>query len=154
MNGDSEPSALVDGDGQDARPPVTVALSVRQPWAWLIVNGFKDLENRSWPTEFRGRVLIHAGKKYGPDERRDAEVVRLEFGIAIPEVLELGGIVGSVEIYGCVKESASPWFCDGGYAFLLRNPELLPFRAMRGQLGFFNVAGDRSFALFGKEEAL
>ncbi|MEI3544750.1 MAG: ASCH domain-containing protein [Alphaproteobacteria bacterium] len=39
-------------------------LSIRQPWAWLIVNGYKDIENRTWPTHFRGKVLIHAGKKW------------------------------------------------------------------------------------------
>ncbi len=37
-------------------------LSIRQPWAWLIVNGYKDIENRTWSTRFRGKVLIHAGK--------------------------------------------------------------------------------------------
>lgn len=36
------------------------AISIRQPWAWLIVNGFKDIENRSWRTKYRGPVLIHA----------------------------------------------------------------------------------------------
>jgi hypothetical protein len=35
-------------------------LSVRQPWASLIVNGFKDVENRTWPTRYRGRILVHA----------------------------------------------------------------------------------------------
>jgi hypothetical protein len=40
------------------------ALSIRQPWAWLIVQGDKDIENRS--TTYRRRVLIHAGKQ--PDE--------------------------------------------------------------------------------------
>ena len=38
------------------------ALSIRQPWAWLIVHGFKDIENRDWPTNFRGRLLVHAGQ--------------------------------------------------------------------------------------------
>ena len=38
------------------------ALSIRQPWAWLIVNGHKDIENRDWPTNFRGRLLVHAGQ--------------------------------------------------------------------------------------------
>lgn len=36
------------------------ALSIRQPWAWLIANGYKDIENRSWRTNYRGPVLIHA----------------------------------------------------------------------------------------------
>ena len=38
------------------------ALSIRQPWAWLIVCGHKPLENRSWPTPYRGPLLIHAAK--------------------------------------------------------------------------------------------
>ena len=37
------------------------ALSIKQPWAWLIVNGFKDIENRTWRTKIRGEFLIHAG---------------------------------------------------------------------------------------------
>ena len=38
------------------------ALSIRQPWAWLIVHGRKDIENRSWRTKFRGRFLVHAAQ--------------------------------------------------------------------------------------------
>ena len=36
------------------------ALSIQQPWAWLIVNDHKDIENRDWRTHYRGPVLIHA----------------------------------------------------------------------------------------------
>ncbi len=38
------------------------AISIRQPWAWLIVNGYKDVENRIWVANLRGPVLIHAGQ--------------------------------------------------------------------------------------------
>lgn len=37
-------------------------LSVKQPWAALLVNGIKDIENRTRRTTFRGRILIHASK--------------------------------------------------------------------------------------------
>lgn len=41
------------------------ALSIRQPGAWLIVNGHKDIENRDWPTtNFRGRLLVHADQPW------------------------------------------------------------------------------------------
>lgn len=40
-------------------------ISVRQPYATLICSGVKPIENRSWNTDFRGRVLIHASKNYG-----------------------------------------------------------------------------------------
>jgi hypothetical protein len=39
-----------------------VCLSIRQPWAWLVAHGWKNIENRTWPTGFRGRFLIHAAK--------------------------------------------------------------------------------------------
>ena len=43
------------------------AISIKQPWASLIAYGIKDIENRTWRTNYRGRVLIHAGasKKEG-----------------------------------------------------------------------------------------
>lgn len=61
------------------------ALSIRQPYAWLIVNGFKDIENRDWPTKFRGRVLIHAGATYPKREYADdAEDYAAAYGIKYP----------------------------------------------------------------------
>jgi hypothetical protein len=47
---------------QSRNPPEMLALSIKQPWSWLIVFGHKDIENRSWPTRYRGRFLIHAGR--------------------------------------------------------------------------------------------
>ena len=94
----------------------------------------KDIENRTWWTAERGRVKIHAGKKL--DDSRDW--IEGNFGVTIPKELPLGGIVGSVEIVDCVKQSASPWFF-GPYGFVLRNPVVLPFVPMRGQLGFFEA---------------
>lgn len=114
------------------------ALSVQQPWAWLIVNGYKPVENRSWPTPVRGRVLIHAGKKY--DE--DGEFwVRGEFpNIPLPDPkdLDFGGVVGEVTITGCVTDYDSDFFF-GPYGFTLADAKPLPFVPMRGQLGFFAV---------------
>ena len=107
------------------------ALSIMQPWAWLIVAGHKDIENRSWPTRYRGPVLIHAGKKF--DGSRD------EWDwpdIARPGGFDMGGIVGQAEIVDCVTASTSRWF-QGTYGFVLRNARPLPFRSCRGALGFF-----------------
>jgi len=118
-------------------------LSVRQPWAWLILHAGKDIENRTWPTGLRGRVLVHASKGMTRDEYDDAtDPLWASKGTTIElppfESLERGGIVGSVEIVDCVWQSDSPWFC-GPWGFVLRNPELLPFRPLRGSLGFFEV---------------
>lgn len=110
------------------------AISIMQPWAWLIVHGHKDVENRSWPTSFRGPVLIHAGKRSDPDY---SDTIDWDWpDIERPDYFERGGIVGEAEIVDCVTASASPWF-QGSYGFVIRNARPLPFRPCRGMLGFF-----------------
>lgn len=123
------------------------ALSIRQPWAWLIINGGKDIENRSWPTRLRGRILVHASKGMTRDEYRSVDDLLTvssmrTLGIKLPafEELERGGIVGSVEIAGLVSESKSPWFF-GPYGFVLQNPRPMPFIQFKGALGFFDIPG-------------
>ena len=114
------------------------ALSVRQPWAWLIVNGHKDIENRTWRTNFRGPVLIHASLKM---DRGGYEFVRYRFpDIPLPSLtaLERGGIVGQATIRDCVDRYRSPWFA-GPYGFVLADAKPLPFRRVGGKLGFFEV---------------
>ena len=122
------------------------ALSIRQPWAWLIINAGKDIENRSWPTRFRGRFLIHAGKAMTMDEFLDARAFVMDTlesvgkEIGLPTYTELrqmcGGIVGEAEIVGCVTDSQSPWFV-GQFGFVIRNARPLPFSPCKGALGFF-----------------
>lgn len=112
-------------------------LSIRQPWAWAILNCGKDIENRSWPTKIRGEIFVHASKIYDVDGEDYLE----SMGFHVPDVpgsamIPLGGICGSVEIVDCVTESDSHWFY-GPYGFVLRNPKRLPFFPCKGQLGFF-----------------
>lgn len=119
------------------------ALSIRQPWAWLILYGGKDFENRDWATKFRGPFLIHASKgmttrEYG--EVRDFLMDRVKTKLPRPEDLLRGGIVGRADLVDCVTESESPWFF-GDYGFKLANIKPLPFRPLRGALGFFDVPG-------------
>lgn len=138
------------------------ALSIKQPWAWLICAGFKDIENRNWKIgrksqhgayssyhqanfsiELPCRVYIHAGKK--PDnidnEMRGfiADCLNYDQWQKYVAVLDFdyGAIIGEVDITDCVTESVSPWFV-GRYGFTLANPILYekPFPC-RGMLGFF-----------------
>lgn len=117
------------------------AISIRQPWAWLIVNGHKTVENRDWVTAYRDPVLIHAGKTL--TKRYWAEIhewVAIQFGIEIPPIDRLGrgGIVGEARIVDCVSHHASPWFM-GPHAFVLEGARPLPFFECTGSLGFFDV---------------
>lgn len=126
-----------------------LALSVRQPWPWCMSipgDTCKDIENRSWRTNVRGTVLIHASSGMTRDEyefclayMHEISLIRMfPAGLVMPEFdkLERGGIVGVVEIIDCVKESESPWFM-GPWGFVLRNYQSLPFMPCRGMPGFF-----------------
>ena len=123
-----------------------LALSIRQPWAWAIINAGKDIENRDWSTRFRGPVCIHAAK--GMTKREFDSFVDLARAmnragtwpgnawVPFPADLAKGGIVGVAEIVDCVEDGPSPWFF-GRYGFVLRNARPVPFIPVKGALGFF-----------------
>ena len=95
-------------------PTGTLALSVRQPWAELILRGDKKSEQRGQPTNIRGRIYIYAGlKHYDRDEEADWAD---EFNLDI-DGLPRGVIVGSVELADCRRGDAGE-----GFDWVLKNP--------------------------------
>lgn len=114
------------------------ALTIRQPWGSLIVAGIKDVENRSWRTNHRGPLLIHAGAAMDPVEGwRVLEVARLA---EIPR----GALIGMVEVVGCVRDSPSRWARPGQWHWELANARPLPRPIpIRGRLGLFEVDVER-----------
>jgi len=135
-------AALLDlMEHEENRPPAdSLVISIRQPWAWMIIHAGKDIENRNWFTKVRGRVLIHAANGMTDKEFNCAWDLAERIGIEYVSITELsrGGIIGSVEIVDCVTKSDSPWFF-GRYGFVLRDPQPLPFYQCRGKLGFFRI---------------
>lgn len=118
-------------------------LSVRQPWASLIINGGKDIENRDWPTRVRGRVGIHSSARMTREEMESAcdfmasWIPKFSSHRFKQDRFPLGYILGTVEIADCVRQSDSPWFM-GEYGFVLRNPLPLPTPIVaKGALGFW-----------------
>lgn len=113
------------------------ALSIKQPWAWLIVAGYKNIENRTWHTNYRGKLLIHASKTWDID----ASDILYAMGMhpTPKESYQLGALIGMVNMVDCVNSSNSKWFC-GPYGFIFNShvsfKKSIPYR---GQLGFFNV---------------
>lgn len=127
-----------------------LALSIRQPWAWAIINEGKNIENRDWPTRFRGPVCIHAAKGMTNLEWDDAmDWIDRAFPVPLASQMgrrrsasgsvdaKRGGIIGVAEIVDCVSSSASPWFF-GRYGFVLANVEPVEFFPVKGALGFFD----------------
>lgn len=90
----------------------TRVLSIRQPFAEMILRGLKEAEYRSRPTNFRGRTFIYATKYL------DGNFETLQRRHSLPDDLPRGVIVGSVEIFAC-----DALRCGEEYAWRLSNPE-------------------------------
>lgn len=124
-------------------------LSIRQPWAWLIVNGYKLIENRDWRyvPSYRGELAIHASKKFDWDGyywvlQNFPEIPlpgkEIEGKRGIPYKYDRGGFVGVATMHDVVKESENPWFF-GPLGFKLHSPRSVDLIRFKGNLGLFNV---------------
>jgi len=129
------------------------ALSVRQPWAYAILHGGKTIENRSWPTQLRGTIALHAGRSMEPDDVAAFFRFIEERGLSgswlqrnAVDNLPRGAVVGLVDLVDCVKTSTSPWF-EGPYAFVLENPREINPIYCRGAQKFFDLPAEVLSAL-------
>lgn len=128
-----------------------LALSIRQPWASLLVHGLKTIEIRSWPTARQGRILIHAAKLADKSKRAWS---------LLPEELReearlTGGIIGAGLLTNCIayrsieafaadeaKHLNDPtWFRPPVlYGFRFEQLTVLPFRPCVGWVRFFQAS--------------
>ena len=126
------------------------ALSVKQPWAALIVAGKKTIEVRKWATAIRGRVFIHAAR--GADSRRAAWAAITED--LRPLAAFRGGLIGAADLTGCVRYRTVAEFAGDAarhandpawfeppcmYGFTFRGGEPVPFVSCKGSVRFFRV---------------
>jgi hypothetical protein len=125
-----------------------LALTIHQPWAWAIAEGWKPVENRSWKTGHRGLVAIHAGAEIDNDAvmatPRAARALRAlwaraEHARAIPADaphLRVSRIVAVAELAGIHRfDDCSPWAMPGQWHWELANvrrlPDPIPCRGQR-----------------------
>lgn len=131
-------------------------LSVRQPWAWLICAGYKNIENRTWKTDYRGKLFIHAGKEFEwhelnglPHDYRKLVIEHfgiqfMRYGKKWTDVItkhkeEFGAIVGYADLTDCVRNANSIWAMPGCWHWELHRPlELAPI-PLKGRLGIFEI---------------
>lgn len=129
------------------------ALSVRQPWAALILAGRKTVEVRSWPTRHRGPILLHTGRQ--ADSRAEPWAAVDSRELATVAAVR-GGIVGVFEIVDCIEYgSAERFAADAGrhgnpadwfrpprlFGFVLAAARPVPVYNISGNTGFFRVPG-------------
>jgi hypothetical protein len=112
------------------------ALTICQPYAELIALGRKPIENRTWPTSYRGSLLIHAGKSRNwLDDGDEDQYPGMLFGFVIAEA----------ELYDCVTLARLPnhlkehEHANGPWCWLLRNVRRVEPFAYRGAQGLFDI---------------
>lgn len=127
-------------------------ISVKQPWATLLCT-IKNVENRTWDTKKRGRILIHASAKpepgdpwdYFTDEEAASVRVAMNKGIIPdPKNFPTGCIVGYGDLIDCVEGSDSIWANPDCINWIFENRYLFknPIPNIKGKLGFFNYDGE------------
>lgn len=114
------------------------AVSVRHPWAWLIAQGEKGVECRTWKTGYRGPLLIcSSARPAGPFDLGDGREIDMPGGVA----------VATVDLVGCVPfgpEHVVPAWFDAMpdrpcFAWLLTNPRPVAPFPVKGRLGLFEI---------------
>ena len=70
-------------------------LTIKEPWATLIIEGYKKYEFRSWKTKYRGKILIHAGMSIDKNVLEKFEDYNLNYN--------KGAIIGEAQITDCIK---------------------------------------------------
>lgn len=136
------------------------AITIKQPWASLIVLGEKRFETRSWQTKYRGPLAIHAGKSVDKEACKDPWIkgVLKECGITSYKDLPTGVVLATVELVDCYKVEATLGYAsvlskgktvdglevafgdytEGRYAWELGNLQVLPLPIVaKGQLSLW-----------------
>lgn len=125
-------------------------LSVQEPFALLEVMGIKDIENRVWKTDYRGRIYIHAcarktGKlKYQLTDSQKSVVSGYPIVKSLlNEDVMYSAIIGHVDLIDIVEDSKSIWALEDHYHWMLGNPVMYenPVINVKGNLGFWDCSG-------------
>ncbi len=119
------------------------ALSLRQPWASLIIEGYKTIETRTWPTKHRGKLYIHASRMIDFEAKE-----RFKITAELPT----GVLLGTVDLVKVIPFSRQDWidlaedhwcwrdYNPVVYAWHVKNPEMIkPFLPCKGSRNLFNV---------------
>lgn len=103
------------------------AISLKQPWAHLICIGEKTIETRTWPTKYRGDILIVTSKK--------PKIQDLPVGVAvcIAKIVDCRPMTFADEAKACCE------IYPGAYAWILENIRPIKPFPVKGQLGIYEV---------------
>lgn len=125
------------------------AITIKQPWATLIAEGYKEYEFRTWKTNYRGEILIHAGK--GIDKKAIERFKYLNLEYPMGQIIAKATIIDCVKVddklrnilskkdpivyKGVINKTSNDW---DGYAFKLENVEKIIPIDINGKLSLWD----------------
>ena|ERR1700754_4010984 len=122
------------------------AITIHQPWAALIADGLKPIENRTWQTSYRGPLLIHAGKKFDPDGAAKAA----DYGLEEEDFVH-GAVIAVCHLVNITRDSTSEWAIPGQYHWRLHGARPLTHPIpCRGAQQLWNAPADVSREVRGR----
>lgn len=129
------------------------ALSLKQPYAWLIANGYLLVDDRTWGTNYRGKILIHASKGIY-EQYYDYLLDQTDIPLPSKDQLGYGGVVGVAQLILCARPHETPPTMTreqhrhfsgvprDGFGFLFEHAKPLSLMACPGKLGIFEINMD------------
>lgn len=125
--------------------PSLKTLTICQPWAHLIANGRKWVENRTWYTQYRGPLLIHAGKSRKWFSGETDWLMQDDKPEPQPDDCVFGAIIARCNLVACVRSNdrrvVTHPFAEGPWCWVLSDIQTLPQPIeLRGQQGLFEVS--------------
>lgn len=131
------------------------ALTICQPYPHLILAGEKHVENRTWPTRYRGPLIIHAGKSRAwlDEDVHAGTAKKIDFDEVTGERFVFGAIVGLCTLADCVRveaieagrldarfpQLANRAHCGGPWCWVLTNVRAIPPIPWKGEQGLFDI---------------
>ncbi len=129
------------------------AITIKQPWATLIAEGYKKYEFRTWRTKYRGEILIHAGK--GIDKKAVERFKHLNLNYPIGQIIAKADLTDCVKVddrlreelkkidsivyKGVIDKTSNDW---DGYGFQLENVQKIKPIEINGKLSLWDYDGD------------
>lgn len=124
-------------------------ITIKQPWATLIAEGYKEYEFRTWKTKYRGEILIHAGK--GIDKKAMERFKHLNLEYPIGQIIAKANITDCIKVdnelrkelkkkdlivyKGVINKTSYNW---DGYGFKLENVEKIEPIEVNGKLSLWD----------------
>lgn len=124
------------------------ALSMMQPYAWLFANGILTIDDRTWPTAYRGPLAIHASLSFH-EPYYNFLLSHTELKLPLPEQFDKGGFVGIAQLVDCLAPNPGPmtkldlrrshFGAPEYHGFVFERARPVALQHFRGKPGLFQV---------------